>query len=1249
MFLHGESSAAPTRATAVESATQQVLGLVAKGDATTAISCPAPISADVCDFRADYNKDPVELLPAWRWRSALNISVRGGGGGMDFGAAASQMSTMVASIGFAVASVLWTITLMLVKLSTTSDYLTLVGNRVNQGFASLSGGLMLIIGILWFFVLFRAGKHALKGDPVSALRGVVTFVLPIAFLVTFHANAAESTKSLNNTELATEQSEKLSVYTPVGLAQRVTTTMGTAAEGFGSGFELFGGASKNVLNFDQGDPGLSCDDYIAGLYDQYNKFNKKVGGVSGSSALEQVSKFWVVTAYVPWMDAQFGDSSLRNTVACQQLEEGTSFEERKALMLEASGFPQSPPMRSTLESDSDAKTAVEKNEGHSATGIYTAMTWDRRFAFAACKWSADAGWKVDWRWVAVGKPSIGEMDGMSNEEMQTAYNSKTNTASDWCKTWWEKGYSEGKGDAAVSPTLASGKKMDVGMGEMDPGGSTTDGTSAHDVNSREANRFVNDYYGRGGMTRMSLGILAAVTAGVYLFVLGGVAFGGMLAQFGLILLLIFLPVTLVGLAAGAGFGSKMLKLTIMMCGSKVIFTLLLAVMVQLTMLGIVLFNSMGAGVGASGRYTGASLAGSVSSAIVPLLVLFMINKGLSSAGLGKLTSLTGAVGAIGKMAQKATGDSSVGDFVGNKAKGGGKITNAAKGLASKGMGSAKKTAGAASSKVPGVKNLRHMELKRNAKAASRAVENLQRTDPAGYAALQKKKAGGTLTAEEAKAADGYSSKLSGLERGASRSAATLASAQAADELRLAKLGIGRNAKSAASELQAASTSLDHEELMRKAELEDASRNAFGADYMAENHTMPELSGDPASAQDAETSQNRAVLRLPAAQQVEAAAGLLDTRRLECAVASGNTHGEALTRMQREAVKTKAAASLGLEAANMVSDEFGNTFVHKASLTPEQLRSLNLRRPELLLDEEVTAIRVGSGGMQETEEDYATRVGLTLLAAGSMYVDSSGAQPTVVMVDQMAAAGLGSQQDRQVAMSAMLGEIDGPRGHAILGALPTVTVAQTPVGRVHLKALEVLSDRGRQRYEGIREEAVVSVERLAEDWADGLRSQTVDLGDILRTVKVAVGQIDAGGSQAVFGRDTFDNLLPQIVSNLAGVSTTIGCLPAMESILNKAARNDFEDTTDFLALPGQLESRERAVTDSVAGGQTPQEVLSVLKEYYAAAGSNLAEFQILMGSVNTHKQALNRLLGGSAAGTDSNKSLPSSKSLRNRAS
>jgi hypothetical protein len=521
------------------------------------------------------------------------------------------------------------------------------------------------------------------------------------------------------------------------------------------------------------------------------------------------------------------------------------------------------------------------------------------------------------------------------------------------------------------------------------------------------------------------------------------------------------------------------------------------------------------------------------------------------------------------------------------------------------------------------------------------VENLQRSDPAGYAALQKKKAGGVLTAEEEKAAAGYSSKLSGLERGASKTAASLASAQAADELRLARLGIGRTAKSATAELQAASMSLDPEHLMHQAELEDASRNAFGADYMAENHKNPTLSGDPASAQEAIEGHHRDVLLAPASERPEFAAGQLDTRRLQCAVASGNTHGEALTSVQREAVKTKAAASLGLEAANMVSDEFGNTFVHKASLTPAQFQSLGLQRPELLLDSAVTTIRVGSDGMQETEEDFATRIGLTLLAAGSMYVDSTGAQPTVVMVDQMAAAGLGSQRNRQDSMSAMLGELDGSEGQKLLAALPTISISQTPVGQVHVKAIELLSGRGRQRYEGIREEAVVSVIQVAEDWSAGLRTEASELGAFVKTIELAVRQIEEGGSQEVFGQHTFDNDLPKIVDILERVSISVGCSDPIQEILERVANPNAKVETNFTKLDLDLAADVRKAKDKVTTGQTPKEVLSVLEKAYKEAVSKIGDVELTTQRANTHERALDRLVGGST-GTDK---LPSSRSLR----
>jgi hypothetical protein len=154
------------------------------------------------------------------------------------------------------------------------------------------------------------------------------------------------------------------------------------------------------------------------------------------------------------------------------------------------------------------------------------------------------------------------------------------------------------------------------------------------TNAKEAGKTILALKGFNPVQRLSLSLLALVTALVYVYAIGFLALGTFLAKFGLILLIILLPVTLVLLAIPSASGStsqtgkKMLRLT----GGFVLSHGLLSFVLGLLLSTMLMFEAL---IGGSGGFV---------HALIPLAALFVVRKLLQTAGLGDLLNAQGALG-----------------------------------------------------------------------------------------------------------------------------------------------------------------------------------------------------------------------------------------------------------------------------------------------------------------------------------------------------------------------------------------------------------------------------------------------------------------------------------------------------------------------------------------------------------------------------------------------------------------------------
>jgi hypothetical protein len=169
---------------------------------------------------------------------------------------------------------------------------------------------------------------------------------------------------------------------------------------------------------------------------------------------------------------------------------------------------------------------------------------------------------------------------------------------------------------------------------------------AYFQDAKEAGKTIIALKGYHPSHRLAMALMGFATSLVYVYAIGFLALGSFIAKFGLILLIILLPVSLMLLAVPSATsgrnqtGVKMLRLTAGFIMSHGLLSFVLGLLLSV----ILLLESL---IGGS--------QGSVIHAAIPLAALFIVKKLLQAAGLGDLTSMQGSLGMPLSAATSAAG------------------------------------------------------------------------------------------------------------------------------------------------------------------------------------------------------------------------------------------------------------------------------------------------------------------------------------------------------------------------------------------------------------------------------------------------------------------------------------------------------------------------------------------------------------------------------------------------------------------
>lgn len=703
------ATATPTTSTV---AVAQVQNAQAADDQVLAYANVPPVDSSALTY-----DNPTALLPAYRWSSALALP-------SDLGVAElgpGGFLTQIASMLFTIAGLVWWLLLMLMKLSLSMDLVTTFAGSINTVFASMYDG-MFSSGLVWIIAVaafLAAAMAAARGKLNEGIKTVVSCLLVLGLLQSLGSAAAADTTSAAGDNASTTYTAAKG--TPAWLALQgnmyandISSQLYTV---FGATASITNGATSGSAGLsDEGSGGATCAYYMQRLYATYND---QASSSQAAPALTMVSFLWQRSVYDNYTQAAFAVNPDGARIACHQLENSagvTPSQQRAIAGSDVAGSPYSGMGEGPFLQVGSTK------EKQAAT-----------LAWAVCEsdGKARSGWN------------------------ELVHFSSTAQADEACTQWWSDADGRGLGDVAGSDTLGWKSLAAV---DRDTVGENGD---ADDPRMHEIQDVMYAYYGHNGPQRLISGVMALTTSGLYAWAFGGPAVGVMLSQFLLIFMMLILPWTLLMLAipgkngARGAVGKKMLKMTAMSFGGKMLFLVIMGVtLTMMSTLFNLLMSSTQSSSAADTQVLAAGLSGwasgwsSVWGLIIPVVSIVAMKYLLKGMGMGNLMGLSGTLGfATAAVKQGTSGKMSFdasrmpqGGITGGAVKAGKSVGKSVNKLTAKAAASGRSTAlGAARGAVNG-------ERTRRLLAATRLDKDGQTVRPFLDQDLKKQLVEGRITA-----------------------------------------------------------------------------------------------------------------------------------------------------------------------------------------------------------------------------------------------------------------------------------------------------------------------------------------------------------------------------------------------------------------------------------------------------------------------------------------------------------------------
>jgi hypothetical protein len=419
---------------------------------------------------------------------------------------------------------------------------------------------------------------------------------------------------------------------------------------------------------------LDCYYYVRQLRESFERRDEFDGDLVGSVAFQpqlasHMSALWEAAYLDLWIEAQFGrDDTLARRAYCRMLEDRSHISPSDQAALTQSAL--------------DAEGASVPAAGLSGTAPFGRFNDGKDFrrgmiGWATCGWYADRHGleeELDARLVPVSGAGFAV-----NPEFRLMWNlgsPPSEVRDETCSTWWG---TDGSGTTKPPPRGSRccmrdgdgpfhfGDQGDIDeaftvYGEEELGDATATGgdVAPYAEQDREnlpvAREWVLSLNGHNLTESVPNAILAMIIAGVYLWAIGGLALGTLVAQFLILLFFVSLPLLLlVGMWPSAGSGRVFWRCTKTGAGSlfaKAAFVALLSVLMTL----ISIINRLGEVTGAFETSDGAQVhsagfGGVMLQAAAPVVAIWAMRWVLKDLGMGNIFSIKGAMGLTGRLAR----------------------------------------------------------------------------------------------------------------------------------------------------------------------------------------------------------------------------------------------------------------------------------------------------------------------------------------------------------------------------------------------------------------------------------------------------------------------------------------------------------------------------------------------------------------------------------------------------------------------
>jgi hypothetical protein len=652
----------PVAALAAGVALVAVLGLVAAAAPAGAQAAPSR-DADPCVEDAAQATGAWDCLPFYRWADDAD-SFYSNYGPSEIGKA-NVMQPLVTFL-YGMAGLMWRVLQWITRTALAFDLFNLRegGDRggsarpvplqpVNDGYAmaadlALSGLGLIVLALAVIVVVARMAR-----DGEHPVRDLVRPFACLALLLFLLARAAPGPGGDARTGSPAWLAER-----GVGLSNVVADQISQAAPRAGPG--------------DSPDNLLDCRYYVE---EMRSSFDDDAGGdLTGSVAFQPrlaslMSSLWEASYLDLWIEAQFGDDdALAHRAYCRMLEDRSHIPPAQQAAIQAAAL-----------ADEGAAVPAAGTAGSAPFGRYNDDKDFRRgmVAWAVCGWYPD---RSDLEEESEGRlvPLSGQGFAV-NPEFRLMWNlgsPPSEVRSSTCSGWWgtdgtgttkpdprgtKWGVRDGDGpfqfgtagDIDEAFTVYGDEQVAEATGGGAFGVSVAPYAAADRENLPEARDWVFALNGHNLPSSVPHAFLAIVIAGIYLWAIGGLALGTLVAQFLTVLFFVALPVLLVlGMWPTDGARRLFWRYTRLGAGSlfaKAAFVSLLAIL--LTLISVI--DALGALTGAFGAAGGSGLAGGLGAAMLqaaaPVAAIWAMRWALKDLGMGNIFSLKGAMALTGRL------------------------------------------------------------------------------------------------------------------------------------------------------------------------------------------------------------------------------------------------------------------------------------------------------------------------------------------------------------------------------------------------------------------------------------------------------------------------------------------------------------------------------------------------------------------------------------------------------------------------